>query len=244
MSKDSTWRVISVALIVCVVCSVLVSTASIQLKNRQQKNQQREKKLNILKIAGLYNPNDTVDKQFQKLTSLTVELHTGKILDKSPTKPSMLTIPVNADLAGIKQRPETVEIYLEKNGDSLKQIILPVYGKGLWSTMYGFIALANDCNTVSGLGFYEHGETPGLGGEIENPNWLKSWQGKKVYSPDAKLALSVVKPGNGNTSYTVDGLSGATLTSRGVSNMIYYWLGQDGYGHLLEQICKKGGFLQ
>jgi Na+-transporting NADH:ubiquinone oxidoreductase subunit C len=121
--------------------------------------------------------------------------------------------------------------------------VLPVHGYGLWSTMYGFVALKSDLNTVAGLGFYEHGETPGLGGEIDNPRWKGSWPGKKVYQGD-DVALSLIK-GTVDTSragseYQVDGLAGATLTSRGVTNMVHFWMGEQGFGPFLTNL-KAGG---
>jgi len=239
MSRDSTAKVLTVAFLVCVVCSIIVSAAAVGLQKRQQQNQEEEKKRNILQIAHLYDPAQPVEQQFRRLTTVTVDLASGTVLNKAAGKPKNLAIPAVADLAGIKQRAETVEVYLQQEAGRLKQVILPVYGKGLWSTMYGFIALGSDCSSVSGFGFYQHGETPGLGGEIENPAWLKTWQGKTVYAQNGSVALTVVKPGTANSNYTIDGLSGATLTSRGVSNLIHYWLGENGYKPFLDGLRKK-----
>ena len=103
--------------------------------------------------------------------------------------------------------------------------------------MYGFLAIDKDINTVRGLGFYEHGETPGLGGEVDNPNWKGIWKGKELYSSDGKLAIEVIKGAVDNSKakakHQVDGISGATITVRGVSNLVRYWLGDDGFSHYL-----------
>src|SRR5690606_33924929 len=117
------------------------------------------------------------------------------------------------------------------------KIIIPVKGYGLWSTLYGFMALETDVNTVVGLVFYEHGETPGLGGEVDNPNWRAKWVGKEVYDENGNVAISVIKgtvdPGAPQAIHQVDGLSGATLTARGVHNMLHFWLGESGYKSFL-----------
>ena len=119
-------------------------------------------------------------------------------------------------------------------------LILPVYGKGLWSTMYGLLALKRDLRTVAGLTFYQHGETPGLGGEIDNPDWQAKWHGKQALDANGRVIIDVIKgqvDATGADAYhQVDGLAGATLTSKGVENLLHYWLGRDGYGPLLERL--------
>ena len=106
--------------------------------------------------------------------------------------------------------------------------------------MYGFIALDKDLITVSGITFYAHGETPGLGGEIDNPRWQKIWRGKQAYDPQGDLTIEVLKgkvdPSSANAEHQIDGLSGATLTTRGVDHMTKYWLGDNGYGLFLKNM--------
>lgn len=249
MSRDSTAKILTVALLVCVVCSILVSATAIGLKSRQEQNQEEEKRRNILQIARLYDPAQSVDAQFQKVQSRRVDLASGHFVDASaPEVSSRYLIPPEQDLAGIKSRPQIMEVYLVEEAGVLQQVILPVYGKGLWSTMYGFIALGPDLSTVRGFGFYAHGETPGLGGEIENKGWLAKWPGKVVYDEKGKVRLHVIKgevdPGAVDARYKVDGLSGATLTARGVSNLIAYWLGVNGYQPFLEKLAKDVGAKQ
>jgi Na+-transporting NADH:ubiquinone oxidoreductase subunit C len=128
---------------------------------------------------------------------------------------------------------------VEDTSGELEKIILPVRGYGLWSTMYGFIALEQDANTVAGLGFYEHGETPGLGGEVDNPRWKAMWPGKQVYR-DGDVELGLIKgsvdSGSDNADWQVDGLAGATLTSRGVTNLVHFWLGENGFEPFLNNL--------
>jgi len=145
------------------------------------------------------------------------------------------------DIAGIKSQANVAEVFLARgdNGD-LSRIILPVHGYGLWSTLYGFLALEPDANTVSGLGFYEHGETPGLGGEVDNPKWKALWEGKKLYGEQGEVEIQVVKGAvdskTPNAEHKVDGLAGATLTSNGVSNLLRFWVGENGFGPYLKRM--------
>jgi Na+-transporting NADH:ubiquinone oxidoreductase subunit C len=173
-----------------------------------------------------------------------VDLRTGKFTDaidpanydqRSASKDPATSRKLSAeeDIANIKRRADYAEVYLVNDaaGD-LEKIILPVHGYGLWSTLYGFLALESDLNTVAGLGFAEHGETPGLGGEVDNPNWKAKWPGKKVYR-DGEVELGLIKgsvdPASPDSAWQVDGLSGATLTSKGVTNLVQFWLGEEGY---------------
>jgi Na+-transporting NADH:ubiquinone oxidoreductase subunit C len=105
--------------------------------------------------------------------------------------------------------------------------------------LFGYLALEADGNTVSGITYYKHVETPGLGGEVDNPVWKGSWKGKKVFEPgSSEVAVEVVK--NARGEYQVDALSGATITSRGVTNMMRFWLGENGFGPFLAKVREQG----
>jgi Na+-transporting NADH:ubiquinone oxidoreductase subunit C len=133
-------------------------------------------------------------------------------------------------------------VYLVEGEQGIERIILPVHGYGLWSTLYGFIALESDLNTVAGLGFYEHAETPGLGGEVDNPRWKAVWSGKQVYpqgSSEPAIGLIKGKALAANV-HDIDGLAGATLTSNGVTNLVKFWLGENGFAPFLTNL-KAGG---
>jgi len=255
MSRDSTSRILSVAFLLCLVCSILVSAAAVGLSERQERNKIEEKKKNILQAAGLYQEGRPVEEQFKKIEPRIIDLQTAEFTDKfdpatfdsramARDPETSYRIPAGLDLAGIKTRSRFKDVYLVMEDSQLEQVILPVHGKGLWSTMYGFIALANDFTTVKGFGFYEHGETPGLGGEIDNPNWKRQWPGKKIYDEDGKVRIQVLKGTVDRNSpkavYEADGLSGATLTGRGVSNLLKYWMGENGYQPFLEKLKKEG----
>jgi Na+-transporting NADH:ubiquinone oxidoreductase subunit C len=142
------------------------------------------------------------------------------------------------DQARIRRRVKYATVYTIDNADgSFESVVLPVSGYGLWGIMYGYLALEGDGNTVQGIGFYDHKETPGLGGEISNPRWQAQWPGKQIYGADSDVAFEVVK-GGGPGASQVDALSGATLTSRGVENMIAFWLGERGFGRFLNNEVK------
>ena len=255
MSRDSTAKILTVAFLLCVICSILVSAAAVGLSERQERNKAAEKKKNILMAAGLYDEDMSLDEQFSTIQTRIVDLQSGefssdydvasfdsRVAAREPE--TRFVIPDGQDLAGIKAHSRYQDVYLVMDGDTLQQVILPVYGKGLWSTMYGFISLDADMTTVVGFAFYEHGETPGLGGEIDNPNWKKLWPGKQIYDDQGNTRIEVVKGtvdrDSANAIYQVDGLSGATLTARGVSNLLQYWMGQNGYQPLLAKLKQEG----
>ena len=250
-NKESLGGIVSVALALCVVCSIVVSAAAVVLKPGQEVNKTRDLKRNVLMAAGLYDAGLTIEEQFQRVDSRVVDISTGEYATdidpegfdqraaaKDPA--TSVALDSDADIANIIRQSRYAMVYLvnDEAGD-LSKVILPVHGYGLWSTLYGFVALESDGNTIAGLGFYEHKETPGLGGEVDNPRWKDLWKGKQVYR-DGAVAISVVKgsvdQGSDAANWQVDGLSGATLTSRGVSNLVQYWLGENGFEPYLRNL--------
>lgn len=255
MSRDSNLKVLIVAFSLCLVCSILVSVAAVGLRDRQERNKTEEMKRNILQAAGLYDDTQSIEHQFTKIQTRIVDMESGSFSTDMETEgfdsriaardpDTRYEIPADKDLGGIKVRSRYMDVYLVMENDTLQQLILPVHGKGLWSTMYGFISLGDDFNTVKGFAFYEHGETPGLGGEIDNPSWKEQWKGKQIYDDAGVLRIEVVKGKVDNNSpeadYQADGLAGATLTARGVGYLIHYWLGDNGYKPLIERLSREG----
>lgn len=255
-SNDSIKKTLTVALLLCIVCSVIVSGAAVMFKAQQQENKDLDRKSNILAAAGLLEPGKSVDELYEQITPRVVNLNTGEYTEKMNAEtynqlkaakdPEMSKALSNSeDIAGIKRREQFATVYLVEKDGQLDRIILPVRGYGLWSTLHGFLALEADANTVVGLGFYQHAETPGLGGEVDNPKWKALWPGKKIFEGDSmNPVIEVVKgsvdAGTPNAEHKVDGLSGATLTSRGVSNLVNYWVGNEGFGPYLSKIRKEG----
>ncbi|WP_339898682.1 Na(+)-translocating NADH-quinone reductase subunit C [uncultured Gilvimarinus sp.] len=246
-SNDSIKKTVTVTLLLCIVCSVVVSTAAVLLRPVQEVNKSLDFKRNILSAAGLLEKSDkaSVESLFaERVTTQVVDLASGTFTDavdpanydqrKASKDPARSTdLSPDEDIAKISRREEYAVVYLIEGDSGLETLVLPVRGYGLWSTLYGFLALKSDLNTVEGFGFYEHGETPGLGGEVDNPSWKAQWEGKEVYDEDGNVELTVIKgtvdPQSKNADHQIDGLSGATLTSRGVTNLVQFWLGEDGY---------------
>ena len=253
--KESTARTLTVALLVCLVCSVFVAGAAIALKPTQVENRVLDKQRSILAIAGLGEPGMSatqIKRLFgERIVAKVVDLETGKFTDardpqtfdplkaaKDPKQSKVL--PGSQDLAGIKRQERYTTVYMVEKDGELDTLILPVRGYGLWSTLYGFMAVKGDLNTVVGMGFYQHGETPGLGGEVDNPKWKGQWPGKSLFDADGNLAVQIVKGGVDAQSpqaiHQVDGLAGATLTSNGVDNLLKFWLGQGGFGPFIANL--------
>lgn len=274
LPNDSFKKTVAVALALCLVGAIVVSGSAVILRPLQEWNKSKDEKVNILEVADLYQPGVDVETVFKNIEVRLVDLGTGdyaegmdaKNFDQwKAAKDPLLSeaIPANKDIASIKRKPKFAKVYLVKEGDQLKTLILPVNGYGLWSTMFGFIALEADAETVVGMNLYDQAETPGLGGEVVNPKWKALWKGKKVYNFTGKefhesnlsekgqtievgeVALGLVKgfvdPSKAGSEYQVDALAGATLTSRGVSNLVQYWMGKEGYGIYLAKIRNRRG---
>ncbi len=236
-------KTVIVAAVLCIVCSILVSSVAVGLKPIQMKNKDLDMKKNILMAAGLYQEGDDIDQKFQSIQPKIVDLSNGQYSDIDPSSydsTDVVDIPKSEDVAGLGTRPKLAKIYVVENSDGIEQVILPVVSKGLWSTMYGFLALSSDMNTVKGFGYYSQGETPGLGAEVENPKWKSQWIGKKVFNDSYQPVMKVAK-GTGSGEHEVDGLSGATITCTGVTTSMQYWLGNHGYGKYLAAV--RGGTL-
>ncbi|MFQ5649107.1 MAG: Na(+)-translocating NADH-quinone reductase subunit C [bacterium] len=262
MQNESIGNIVKIALGVCIVCSVLVSTAAVTLNGIQTKNRQLDRIKNILIAGDLYDPKTDIEKTYREVIEpVVIDLATGEVVDKTMFNEELsiehfdikslaehpeygATVPPEKDIAQIKRAPKYMLVYLVKKQDEVEKLIFPIYGKGLWSTLYGFMALGNDLKTIQGLTFYEHGETPGLGGEVDNARWKKLWKGKLAYDEDWQVKITVIKgkvDGNRPESvYQIDGLSGATITTRGVDKLVKYWLGDDGYGRYLSKL-RAGG---
>lgn len=216
MKKETPLRTLLVAVLLCIVCSVLVSTAAVTLQSRQRENKKLDIQKNVLLAAGILSGSrvnkEDIQRGFRQIETV---------------------------LAGGK----TIYLVKEEGAGEVTTFILPIEGKGLWSTLYGFLALEADTRTVVGIGFYQHGETPGLGGEVDNSQWKASWKGKRIVDEEGRPILQVVKGGvdqNSSESFRqIDGLSGATITARGVENLVNYWLGPEGHGPFLERFRRE-----
>lgn len=253
MKRDSVIGTITVAAILCICCSVLVSAAAVGLRGKQEANKELFRRKNILLAAGFIKSGEAVstaqvDEIFENIEAVIVDLDAGEVADavdletydqKQAARDPKLSVETTG-LAGFARREKYSRAYLVKDGDKISKVVLPIYGKGLWSTLYGYVAIESDLQTIAGLTFYEHKETAGLGGEVDNPTWKAQWEGKKIRDDEGTIQIQVVKgsvdPASENAKHQVDGLSGATITSRGVTNMMQYWLSDNGFGKYLANL--------
>ena len=216
------------------------------------RNKLNDQRIKVLQAAGIYDVTKSIEEQFNSITSKLIDFENNTIIDSfgdidlstydhveySKKDGYFSPIAPNDDIAVIKNREKFGKIFILKDSENnLSKVILPIRGYGLWGTLYGYISLSSDLNTIEGLEFYEHKETPGLGGEVDNQKWKNMWVGKKIYGLKNNVQFKVIKGSVDNESqlamYQVDGLSGATITSRGVTNMIAYWFGENGYRDVL-----------
>jgi len=249
-SNESPVKILIVATLLCLACAALVSSAAVLLRPLHKANEvvlakQRE----ILRVAGLYQKGQNISAMFRQIEVRIVELPSGQYAenidpdkydyDRAVNDPSTrVEIPENEDIAKIRAIAKYAPVYLVKTGKTITKIVLPVYGYGLWSTMRAYIAIKPDGNTVDAVSFYQHGETPGLGAEISSLRWQAKWKNKLIYDAQGNVKLQVargvVATTAANPQYAIDGISGATLTINGVTNLMRFWLGANGFGAYLK----------
>jgi Na+-transporting NADH:ubiquinone oxidoreductase subunit C len=267
LGNDSLEKTIAIAVALCLVCAVLVSFSAVALKPLQVNNKELDMKKNILDVAGLLQEGGNIDAVFKdKIEAKIVNLETGDYVEdmnaaeydqrKAAKDPALsVAIPKDKDIAHIRVKAKYAKVFLVKEAGAIKSIILPINGYGLWSTLYGFLSLDADGQTVQSINFYDQAETPGLGGEVVNPNWRALWKGKKVYAeteqasaekgliesaeigePALALIKGVVDTSKPGSQYQVDGLAGASLTSTGVTNLVRYWMSKEGFAPYLAKV--------
>lgn len=251
-------KTVGFAAAVCVVCSIFVAGSAVTLRDRQEENRVLDLRSKVLLVSDLATPDEglareIINQRFEEnLTALVIDLESGEQADIDPLTydqraatqdPEQSEVaPTNA--AKVSRVPDHALIYQKVTDGEVDRLILPVQGYGLWSTLYGFIALSGDLETIEGITFYEHGETAGLGGEVDNPRWQALWPGRKAFGDDWSPQIEVLKGAAGPVAsdpYRVDGLAGATLTSRGVTNLLRFWLGENGFGPYLERYRAERG---
>ena len=268
MQRNSVNYILAFCAGICLVCSVIVSSTAVGLKEQQDANKVLDRQKKVLSVAGLMAEGevltaDDVAQRFEtRIKSVVIDLATGKVdesidpatFDQLKAQKDPATSKAAAkNRAGVSRIPNKALVYqvsqgtiaADGSGFSLEQYIFPVEGKGLWSTLYGFIALAPDCNEIKGLTFYAHKETPGLGGEVDNPKWKKSWKGKLAFGPAgadpaswAKTKVEVVKV-KSDKDHHIDALSGATITGNGVTHLLRFWLGEAGFGPYIQSVAVR-----
>jgi Na+-transporting NADH:ubiquinone oxidoreductase subunit C len=256
-NNDSIKKTLFVVIALSLVCSIIVSVAAVGLRPQQQINAALDKQSKILEVSGIDMSQATIPQLYKQfIEPKLVDFSTGELVEQTAdglsaqeydqraaakNAETSIKLPTDVDYGKIFNRANYGLIYMVKSGEQFDRMILPIHGNGLWSMMYAFVADKPDGNTVDGIVYYEQGETPGLGGEVENPNWRAQFVGKKLFDDNFKPAIKIVKGGApAGSAHGVDGLSGATLTSVGVQNQFNFWLGDYGYGPFLAKV-RDGG---
>jgi Na+-transporting NADH:ubiquinone oxidoreductase subunit C len=262
-NTESTRYTILFAAVVCVVCALVVATSAVGLRARQEANQLVFRQKNVLLAAGLVKPDDVltdteVRQRFDRdIKVRLVELATGEYMadgridsnsydQRRARNDPMLSRAAPPNGAKVARLPTYAAVYLvgaSGRDEGFEQVVLPIEGIGMWGTLYGFLALDRDGRTVRGLTFYDQKETPGLGGEIASPRWQALWVGRQAFDANWEPKLTMIKGNAGPPAqdpHRVDAISGATITSNGVSRLIGFWMSNDGYGRYLKQF-REGG---
>lgn len=260
MQIDSPRYTVLFAAAVCMVCALLVAGSTVLLRDRQLANQLLYLQKNVLQAAGLARPGERIaDREvveiFEKnVRTRLVDLRTGEYVEPPGIDPQRYdqrrargdpaqSRPAPPNAAQVKRIPHLARVYLVTEGGRTAQVVIPIEGIGLYGTLYGFLALDRDTTTIRGLAFYENRETPGLGGEVDNPKWRALWPGRKAFDESWQPRIQLVKGVAGppeKAPHDVDALSGATITSNGVTRMLAFWLGGHGFGPYLAKVRERG----
>lgn len=218
MREDT--RTLVFAAVVCVTCSLLLSGTAAGLKSRQDANKAFDVQRNIVKAFGVSidgATRESIQQTFEsQIAEMVVDAESGTVIDGVTVK----------DLTSEELADKTkLPLYTWTEDGKVTKYAFPVSGKGLWSMLYGYLSLNADLETVAGISFYKHGETPGLGAEIEKDWFLSQFKGKHLYKDGSPLVFTVTKGDSTKLPEeqrvrTVDGISGATLTGKGVEKLI------------------------
>lgn len=248
--NDTMGKTFGVVIALCLVCSIVVSGAAVGLKERQEANAALAMQGNVLQAAGIeLDENDNVEDVYaQRIKEYRLNLDSFELSDASEEAlaeaadtgsqgETARELSSDDDIAGISELEQRKMFYIayEEDGETVKSYVLPIRGAGLWGMMYGLLALQDDGQTIAGLNFYQHNETAGLGGEIQNPRWVSNFVGKTAVDEDGNVEIRVTKNANADQN-EVDALSGATITSRGVDNTFQFWLSDQVYGPFLAKL--------
>ena len=256
MNTEKPQAAFLIVVVVALVCSVLVSVSAIGLRPIQERNALIERSRHIVGLTGLAEPGrklsgDEILAVIDQMDMRVVDIDSGKFedsIDPAEFDPraavlhteTSVEIPPDQDLAQLNRRSRYEIIYLVWDGDAIKRVILPIVGEGMWSTLYGYVALEADLNTIAAATFYEQAETAGLGDRITDPDWLATWQGRALFGSDDSVRFRVapgpVEPGSAAAVHEVDAVTGASVTGTAVTRLMQFWFGPNGYEPFLENL--------
>ena len=248
--KDSVMGTMVFIISLSLVCSFMITGTAQILKERKLVKKRDEVQQFVLKAAGVEsNSSDFRELFTSRVQPKLVDLESGQFIEHenildfdgrmAAINPETSRKP-KKDTAKIKSRADQVRMFevFDDQGE-LTSIVMPIYGKGLWSMIYGYLAVEPDLNTIKNIVFYEHGETPGIADFVTDPEWNALWQGKKLFDEKGKIAIKVVKGGaKAGDVHGVDGVSGATRTGVGIQKAVEFWFGVEGYQNFLHTFAK------
>ena len=243
LPAEGTRKTLIVAGGVALAAAIVVSIASVTLRPLQKANLERERQARIVAMVSRAIGDSG------PLDAHVVDLASGRIApDIDPVtfdqaaaaqRPeTSIAIAKSADIAGLGRRARHATVFIRREAGKPVLIVLPVHGKGYQSTLYGYLALRGDGNTVAALTFYKQGETPGMGARITEPAWQELWPGKRLADEKGVIKITVVR-GKATGPHEVDGITGATRTGAGITKLLRFWLGDHGFGPFLANL--RGG---
>ncbi|MBW6495549.1 MAG: NADH:ubiquinone reductase (Na(+)-transporting) subunit C [Burkholderiaceae bacterium] len=252
LPNESRVKTLFVALVVALVCASAVSLTAVLLKPRQEANQRLARLARmeqmIAALPGVAKVMRAGD--MTSLQTVIVDLERGAIAPNiDPVEFDFraaiadqergVVLERDSDIARIGRRPQYAPVYLLRKVGKLALVILPVYGAGYQSMIHAYLALAGDLRTIAAFNIVEQGETPGLGARIADPSWQSRWSGREIADADGVIRIAVTR-GSATTIHEVDGISGATRSTTGVTNLVRFWLGEQGYGPFLRHLAGGG----
>lgn len=223
--RQSNLYIILYAAGLTIICGGLLALAAQGLKEPQERNIAQERRENILSTVMELKKGDNVNEIYDKRVNAFVVDYNGNV--KEGVKPADVNLAAEYKKPARERLLPVYEFRSETNPDQVENVVFPLFGFGLWDNIWGFVALENDMNTIKGVKFQHKGETPGLGARINTDDIQSRYRGKKVFEGDQLVSVTMMK-GEGNDysadQHKVDGMSGATLTGKGVNNMLKDYL--------------------
>ncbi len=253
MDNESPAKAILVVTVTALLCSILVSSAAVFLQPLQKAYADIERIRYLVQLSGLVDSDADLSEfaivsAYQDVTPRLIDLETGSFdqnldpqsfedPDTADELQQLVSIPAELDSARLELRPRWISVYQVETDSALPRLIFPIYGQGMWSTIYGYLALEGDLNTIADVVFYEHEETAGIGDQIQRPAWLVGWRGKKLYDEQGQLQFDIgsIDVDSPEYDYRVDGIAGATVTVDGVADLVRYWFGPHGYAPFISR---------
>ncbi|QIR15574.1 Na(+)-translocating NADH-quinone reductase subunit C [Shewanella aestuarii] len=248
--KDSVMGTMVFIISLSLVCSFMITGTAEILKERKLVKKRDEVQQFVLKAADIAIDTDFREVFAARVQPKIVNIESGEFVEQenildfdermAAINPDTSRKP-KKDTAKIKTRADIVRIFevFDESG-KLTSVVMPIYGKGLWSMIYGYLAVEPDLNTIKNIVFYEHGETPGIADFVTDPEWNALWQGKKLFDEQGKIAIKVVKGGaKAGDIHGIDGVSGATRTGLGIQKAVEFWFGVEGYQTFLNRFAAE-----